>query len=315
VHPQALLITGLHRSGTTWVGKLIEASGQFPVVHEPFNPHHGLRGLTDWYSQYHKNAASAKEKGENDFIDQSIDSLLDGSARWTRDHISKFWGRRLARRLFGSGVERNYRVVFRHNPNPSLCLKDPFALFLSERIIERRNAKIVGLIRHPAALYRSMNRMSWSPNVRSLLGNPELVALLELESGVRFASGLLGDRVDALTSFWVAGALYLRHVQRKYPDNVLLLTHESLSSGEPECLEQLAGFSGIEDPKAFDSMYREYNESISGSVVAPKPGVIHEFRRDGKSLANAWKRDLDLDISRRISSLAGQVLKGFYPDD
>jgi hypothetical protein len=35
-----LLISGIPRSGTSWVGKMIEASGAFVYVNEPLNPDH-----------------------------------------------------------------------------------------------------------------------------------------------------------------------------------------------------------------------------------------------------------------------------------
>ena len=33
-----LLVTGLPRSGTSWTGKMLEASGQVVYVNEPLNP-------------------------------------------------------------------------------------------------------------------------------------------------------------------------------------------------------------------------------------------------------------------------------------
>jgi hypothetical protein len=35
-----LLVTGLPRSGTSWVGKMLEASGEVVYVNEPMNPQH-----------------------------------------------------------------------------------------------------------------------------------------------------------------------------------------------------------------------------------------------------------------------------------
>src|SRR5258707_7647151 len=35
-----ILVSGSHRSGTTWVGKMIAASPAVGYIHEPFNPLH-----------------------------------------------------------------------------------------------------------------------------------------------------------------------------------------------------------------------------------------------------------------------------------
>ena len=35
-----VLVTGAHRSGTTWVGRMIDLSPEVGYINEPFNPHH-----------------------------------------------------------------------------------------------------------------------------------------------------------------------------------------------------------------------------------------------------------------------------------
>jgi len=35
-----IVVTGMARSGTSWVGKLLQASGELTYVNEPLNPDH-----------------------------------------------------------------------------------------------------------------------------------------------------------------------------------------------------------------------------------------------------------------------------------
>ena len=37
MHTKPILVTGSHRSGTTWVGKMLAATGSVGYIHEPFN--------------------------------------------------------------------------------------------------------------------------------------------------------------------------------------------------------------------------------------------------------------------------------------
>lgn len=39
-HNSPILVTGIHRSGTTWVGKMLAASGQVTYINEPLNVQH-----------------------------------------------------------------------------------------------------------------------------------------------------------------------------------------------------------------------------------------------------------------------------------
>ena len=44
------LVTGMHRSGTTLIGRMVElASSDISVLHEPFNYELGIQGVPSWY--------------------------------------------------------------------------------------------------------------------------------------------------------------------------------------------------------------------------------------------------------------------------
>ena len=45
---QPILIIGLHRSGTTWLAKMLSLPDEIRYVSEPFNPNTGLKVFTDW---------------------------------------------------------------------------------------------------------------------------------------------------------------------------------------------------------------------------------------------------------------------------
>ena len=51
---QPILVTGAHRSGTTWVGKVLCASGEAAYISEPLNLWHrpGIMGapVAGWYT-------------------------------------------------------------------------------------------------------------------------------------------------------------------------------------------------------------------------------------------------------------------------
>ena len=52
--PSHLLVTGIHRSGTTWIGKMLAAAGGLTYANEPLNVIHrqGVLGMEikHWYT-------------------------------------------------------------------------------------------------------------------------------------------------------------------------------------------------------------------------------------------------------------------------
>ena len=53
-----IAVTGLHRSGTTYLGNILSKSSSIFVLHEPFNRKQGLVGAPPFYSHSNENAAS-----------------------------------------------------------------------------------------------------------------------------------------------------------------------------------------------------------------------------------------------------------------
>ena len=72
---EPILITGSHRSGTTWVGNIIRNLPRIYYLHEPLTPNSITRGLFNteiWYKYY-----DPKKEYEN--IETILNELFSGS--------------------------------------------------------------------------------------------------------------------------------------------------------------------------------------------------------------------------------------------
>lgn len=76
-----MLVTGSHRSGSTWVGRMIAASSTVGYIHEPFNLHHRLgicrAKFNYWFPYISKENESTYYKPIKDTLCFSYD-LIDG---------------------------------------------------------------------------------------------------------------------------------------------------------------------------------------------------------------------------------------------
>ena len=75
-----ILITGSHRSGTTWIGRTISEHPKVEYIHEPFNVDHpnpriGLE-INTWFAYYNSS-------NQKDDICDSFDRLLKTDSRGT----------------------------------------------------------------------------------------------------------------------------------------------------------------------------------------------------------------------------------------
>src|SRR5215216_127155 len=161
-----ILVTGTHRSGTTWVGKMLAADATTAYISEPLNVLHRpgvFRPKIKYWYQY------ICEDNENEYL-PAFQELLEfdyhlGAEIWSlrsrRDVLRM--GRDFA--IFYNGLMRGQRPL----------LKDPFAVFSTEWFAKCLHCKVVVAVRHPAAFASSLKRLNWSFDFQDLLDQPLLM--------------------------------------------------------------------------------------------------------------------------------------------
>src|SRR5918996_5646820 len=163
-HP--ILVTGTHRSGTTWVGKMLAADAFTAYISEPLNVLHrpGVfhTKVTRWY-QY------ICEENENEFLPAYEELMEFDYHLW--DEIRSLRSRKDFLRMgrdfliFYNGLMRGQRLL----------LKDPFAVFSTPWFAKRLNCQVVITVRHPAAFASSLKRLNWPFDFQDLLTQPLLM--------------------------------------------------------------------------------------------------------------------------------------------
>lgn len=161
-----ILVTGAHRSGTTWVGRMLASNLRTAYISEPLNVLH-RRGVyraevKHWY-QY------ITAENEAQYLD-AFKELLDfkyhlfdeiKSIRSRKDFLRM--GRDLS--IFMQGKMKNQRAL----------LKDPFAVFSAPWFAQQLNCQVVITVRHPAAFASSLKRLNWTFDFQDLLDQPLLM--------------------------------------------------------------------------------------------------------------------------------------------
>ena len=226
-----ILVTGAHRTGTTWVGKMLAASRQVGYISEPLNILHRpgvfITPIRYWYTyicaenegQYLPGLTRTLAYNYNLPAEmKSLKSLHDW-ARMGRDVIS----------FFVSGT---------FNLRP--LIKDPFAFFSAPWFADQFECEVVITIRHPAAFVSSLKRLRWPFDLGDLLKQPLLMRdfLKPYQTELERISSDPNDEIGKNSLLWKIIYLVARDFEKRYPQ-FHLVRHEDLSLMPIEGFESL----------------------------------------------------------------------------
>ena len=165
-----LLVTGLPRSGTSWVGKMLEASDEVVYVNEPMNPSHPpghspgvLNARITRQFQYI--SAEDDEQWARAFTDtlalryQLGPELRANHGGYDLARMAKY------ATAFTAGRLRGRRAM----------LDDPFAALSTAWLVQRMGVQAVVLVRDPVTFVGSWRKLGWSMHFHELLEQPALV--------------------------------------------------------------------------------------------------------------------------------------------
>ena len=202
-----ILVTGSHRSGTTWVGRIIAASPSVVYINQPFSPRNDINLYStkfDYWFTY------ISDKNEQDFYEH-IKRIIN--FRYNLLGMLKTGGNRgkIVR------VIKEYLRFFKYRfSDVRPLLKDPIALFSAEWLASRFDMDVVILIRHPAAFAGSLKVKNWTYQFAHFLEQPLLMKdhLYEFEADIRNFVEEEQDILDQAALLWKL----IHHMITKYEE-------------------------------------------------------------------------------------------------
>lgn len=304
-----MLVTGAHRSGTTWVGKVLALSRDVGYVEEPFNP--AFRRLRPgickpifphWFMYI-------TEENEAKFVEE-IAAVLKFRFN-LREQLRVLVKERRGFRTFArdyTGFALN-RYVYRARP----LLKDPIAIFSTEWLAKRFDMDVVVLIRHPAAFVSSIKRMQWAHDFSNFLEQRLLLRdyLHPFEEEIRRHVRNGGDFVDDAILLWNMFYSFIDKLRSRYPEYVYL-KHEELSKAPEEEFRKLFRRLNIEYDREVEKAIGTY--SSSGNPREAPKGVAHQLKRNSLANISNWKHRLSAEEVERVKEGTREVWPSFYDE-
>lgn len=300
--PGPILVTGAHRTGTTWVGKILASGDTTAYLSEPLNVLHrpGVLSLRipRWYAYICSDNEGEYLPAFKQLLTydyhllaewQSLRSVHDG-LRMMRDVGTFLRGR-----------------VFHLRP----IIKDPFAVFSLPWFAERLHSTTVVTIRHPGAFASSLKRLNWTFDFRDLLDQPLLMRDY-LESYRKRMQGAADSSViEQAGLLWamIYGCIHL--VRIKYP-SIRLVRHEDFSVDPVPRFRQLYEDLGLEFTPAVER--RVVNSSSSKNPSELTPGKVHSVMLDSRASLETWRLRLSSSELDQVRKLTADVAAIYYPE-
>ncbi|WP_433245654.1 sulfotransferase [Streptosporangium sp. CA-135522] len=233
-----VLVTGLPRSGTSWTGKMLAASGELVYVNEPLNPQH--------------------PPGQCPGV---LDAQVTHRFQYICPDNDEVW-----LPAFADTVALRYRFLaeLRRNRSPydlarmirygtaftlgrltgrRALLDDPFALLSAGWFAERLSCRVIILLRDPVSFVGSWQRLGWTIYFHELLEQPLLVRDHPHLEALRPLVGCQ-DRVAKAVALWRAARTVALDLAARHP-GILLVRYEDLAADPPRGFRRLYEWSGL----------------------------------------------------------------------
>ncbi|MEO0407059.1 MAG: sulfotransferase [Cyanobacteria bacterium P01_A01_bin.135] len=299
---KSILVTGAHRSGTTWVGKMLAAAPHTSYVHEPFNICNTSRVIvppfTNWF-QY-----ISEENGDK--YEDSLKKILaheyplQNKLRKVKSFqqvatVAKEQGQFLAHRV--------------RNSTP--IVKDPIAVFSAAWLAETLNMNVLMMIRHPAAFCSSLKLKNWQYDFSNFLDQPLLMEryLGKFEGEIREHAAENKDIISQAILLWNCIYSRISAYKDEHPD-WLFLRHEDISTDPVGSFQTVYALLGLKFTPRVESTIL----ASSGLHNPVEQQSDNEFIRNSKKNILNWQTRLTEAEILRIREGTAEVASQFYSE-
>ncbi len=282
LNKKPILVTGSHRSGSTWVGQMLSLAKNVSYVSEPFNPGYGLKIFKSWFVYVNN---------ENDFnYKKAIKNLLSYRGNYRLNLPAfRYWS----------------NLIWPFN-RP--LIKDPIACFSSQWLANTFDMDVVVLFRHPVAFYNSLRRLDWHFDFDNFLNQDNLMT----EHLAPF-SDLINKKDKSYAEEAAILWLCIYNTLDKYiaqNPGWIVKRHEDIS------INPVFEFKDL-----YQKLSLEFTDKIEQEIVkyssgkSTNPTKVLDLKRDSQVVARQWHKHVDANEIKIVKEITGALAMKYYPED
>ncbi len=288
-----IIVTGAHRSGTTWVGQMIALDKNVRYIHEPFNIDEPRKHpLKYWFEYVSEDDPADRQKEIYNFINEILDFNLKGVSK----DFSMIRGPRDIQRFLKDSFERTHKRPL---------IKDPIAIMSTDWLATKFNADVVVLIRHPAAFVASLKVKKWAHEFKHYTQQEKLMEILApYADQIKLFEKSEQDIIDQGILLWNIAYYRIHQYKKAFPDWIYV-RHEDLSMDPVNEYKKIYEQIGL-------NFTQKVEKKIVESSTAKKAGHL---TRDSKENVLTWKKRLTDNEIERIKKETKEISDIFYSEE
>ena len=294
----AVLITGIHRSGSTWIGNMLALSPELIYIHEPFQvgiKYHNPNGIFDHWFEYVEN--NIPEDRKNEILDYIV-ALTSITAHDLKDLRTRQLHK--IKRTLNNALKKTTFSYYKRR----VLIKDPIAVFSSVWLYRNiDNLKVVVLIRRPEAFVSSLKKLNWEFDFNEFAGQPGLMNILnseEKELVLRYAAQK-PDIIHQGIALWNIIYRMLFEMKQKYPQWLFVKYEDIIQSPESE-FKSIFKFCNVTLDNSILNKILTYSSSEKGNGM----------KKVSAKQADIWEKRISEDEYNLIISNTKSVSQLWY---
>jgi hypothetical protein len=292
-----ILVTGSHRSGSTWIGTIISHAPGVRYVHEPFNI--GLKRYTHSPLKYWFEYIAAATPDERE--QEVLEYLRSFYAFPSRYILNKALAIRSPKEAYLLLADLKGRYTDR------TLIKDPIAIMSAPWIQQEAHADVIVAIRHPAAFVASLMARNWHFDFNNLLQQPLLMEqrLQPFATQINAYAAEQPGIIEQGILLWNIIYSTVKDYRDVYGSSWQFIRHEDISLHPVEIFREIFQRLGLDlTPLVKDKI-------IASTTATEETAQMRNARKNTKT----WKHRLTAEQIEQIRVGTANVCAHFYNEE
>jgi len=300
-----ILVTGAHRSGSTWVGKVIAKAYRVRYLHEPFNlvVERNNSPLKYWFE-----CIKSTDKEYQRKVKTYLNSFFKP---FNLNHLKRIFKIRSINGVYW------FFSDFIGGFFKRTVIKDPIAIMSAEWMYENYDMDVIVLIRHPAAFIASLKTIDWQFDFAHYLSQPVLMDdyLKNYKEVIKDFSENKKDIIEQGILLWNTIYDVVVYYQNKYKDDWFFIKHEDLSVDPIVEFKKIFSFVDLKITPEVENYIHETSFSSKENKGDKNKGLLSDVKRNSKNNIEKWKQVLSDDEIERIKGKTDKIWREFYSEN
>ena len=289
-----IIISGIPRSGTTPLGRVLSSIKGFSMIYEPFNVNQGIVDVQFNYPYPGKNISVEEFQSIFNNLVQFKSSFKKGYLK--HDSLAK----RIFKTFFGNESSLSYFKAKKSSSTNQLLIKDPFLLFSSEELC--LDHKVIICYSPLPPLAASFKRMKWDFKEYEDLIN--FFPTNSIKSYRLQVSNKISSNVIGAIQFYELFYYYINNINLN--KNLYFFSQENFSTNPIEEITNLLKWLELEVSDEIILLSQSLNKGKISQIKIPEKSIQHDSNYNKKYSNEYYKSVLTKEEIELIDTFVAE---------